>query len=78
MSQFIYDGEESLGWKFVASYGLTKQITVPTKGGKHILVSPSGYRSGQIITDETGNPVEFKDEVSLRFLRSDPRFTEVK
>lgn len=77
MAQFIYEGEASMGFEFVASFGTTTEIKVRTKTGSQTLSKPSGFTPGQVVTDEGGTPIDFTDETTLRSLRSDPRFTEV-
>lgn len=76
MAQFVYEGEAVLGFLFVASYGTTNELRIPTKTGTQVLSKPGGYPDGQLITDENSDPVEFTDPTTLRELRADPRFTE--
>jgi hypothetical protein len=70
MAQFKYLGE--LPRSFVSSYGPTKQIAVPKKdGSKTVLDNPAGFPIGEVV------PFDFTDQISLMFLRADPRFQEV-
>jgi hypothetical protein len=70
MAQFKYLGE--VPRSFVASYGPTKRIAVPKKdGSKTVLENPAGFPIGDVV------PHDFTDQISLMFLRADPRFQEV-
>ena len=70
MAQFKYLGE--VPRSFVTSYGPTKRIAVPKKdGSKTVLENPAGFPIGDVV------PHDFTDQISLLFLRSDPRFQEV-
>jgi hypothetical protein len=70
MAKFKYLGELPRG--FVASYGPTKNIAVPKKdGSKTVLENQAGFPIGDVL------PHDFTDQISLMFLRSDPRFQEV-
>lgn len=70
MAQFKYLGE--IPRSFVVSYGPTKKITVPQKnGGRTVLDNPDGWPIGEVL------PYDFEDQISLIFLRADPRFEEV-
>jgi hypothetical protein len=70
MAQFKYLGE--VPRSFVASYGPTKRIAVPKKdGSKTVLENPTGFPVDEVV------PHDFTDQISLMFLRADPRFQEV-
>lgn len=70
MAQFKYLGEQPRS--YVAAYGPTKKIAVPKKdGSKTVLENPAGFPIGDVI------PFDFTDQISLMFLRADPRFQEV-
>ena len=70
MAQFKYLGEAPRS--FVASYGPTTTIAVPQKNGaKTVLDNPDGWPVGEVL------PYDFTDQISLMFLRADPRFQEV-
>ena len=70
MAQFKYLGE--VPRSFVASYEPTKRIAVPKKdGSKTVLENPTGFPIGDVV------PHDFTDQISLMFLRADPRFQEV-
>lgn len=70
MAQFKYLGEPPRS--FVSAYGPTKKIAVPKKdGSKTVLENPAGFPIGEVI------PFDFDDQISLMFLRADPRFAEV-
>ena len=70
MSQFKYLGEPPRS--FVSAYGPTKRIAVPLKdGSKTVLENPTGFPIGDVV------PFDFTDQISLLFLRADPRFEEV-
>jgi hypothetical protein len=70
MAQFKYLGE--VPRSFVASYGPTKKIAVPQKnGGRTVLDNSDGWPVGEVL------PYDFEDQISLMFLRADPRFEEV-
>lgn len=70
MAQFKYLGE--LPRSFVASYGVVTKITVPQKGGGHVVLeNPDGWPPGDVL------PFDFEDPTSLFFLRNDARFEEV-
>jgi len=71
MAQFKYLGEPPRS--FVAAYGPTTEIAVPQKNGaKTVLENHNGWPVGEVL------PYDFEDEVSLMFLRTDPRFEELK
>lgn len=70
MSQFKYLGEPPRS--FVSAYGPTKRIAVPLKdGSRTVLENPAGFPIGEVV------PFDFTDQISLLFLRADPRFEEV-
>jgi hypothetical protein len=70
MSQFKYLGEPPRS--FVSAYGPTKRIAVPLKdGSRTVLENPAGFPIGEVV------PHDFVDQISLMFLRADPRFQEV-
>ena len=70
MAQFKYLGEPPRS--YVSAYGPTKRIAVPKKdGSKTVLENPAGFPIGEAV------PFDFVDQISLLFLRADPRFQEV-
>ena len=69
MAQLKYLGEPPRS--YVTAYGPTKRIAVPKKDGtKTVLENPAGFTVGEVV------PFDFTDQISLMFLRADPRFEE--
>ncbi len=76
MAQFLWKGEIARPG-LVQSYGPTTKITVPKKDGSYTVVTDgTGFVIDDVIA-QSGTPVEFTDERSLRTLRADPRYEEV-
>jgi hypothetical protein len=70
MAQFRYLGE--IKHSYVSEYGLTKKVAIPKKdGSKTILENQDGFPTGEAL------PYDFTDQLSLLFLRADPRFEEI-
>ena len=71
MAQFKYLGEVARPG-LVANYGPTIRLSIPKKdGSKTVLENPAGFPIGDVV------PHDFTDQISLMFLRADPRFQEV-
>ena len=71
MPFFKYLGE--VPRPFVADYGPTKKIEIPTQSGEPtVLEDPDGFPVDEAL------PFDFTDQISLLILRADPRFSEIE
>ena len=78
MAQFKFDGAQvpiRIDGVLLSQEPKVTHVRVPQKDGDVLVATASDPETGFIIGENLG--IDFTDEVSLDYLRCDPRFTEI-